>query len=776
MRILMRAVVVVMVVIMSACSTGAMYEDTAPGTIQATLEDGASGVDPAQNFEITFPKAINAATVTADSFFLAQAAGGVASLIKAAENLDTCSDPNATRVPATIEFLSEYQVRIVPLDALSSQASFVLCLTDAIYFADGNQRPATAISFATRDAEAPAVVTVVPAVNATDVAINTPVSVEFSEELAAENAVISLASADGEVDGSSSYDASISTISFAPSANLANGTLHTATVSADLADLAGNALGVAYTWSFTTVAAVQPDGGGEEVPVAAAPAAPANVQAVAGDAMVTITWNDVEGAVSYHLYWQARTAMGTWSDPIKIENVTSPYVHENLLNETPYRYNVSAENGGGESALSALSNVVSPAHELLGILDLDFNNVGFHLLPAQSRARAVAVQNDGKPIVAGSISNRMTLWRYRTDGALDTTFDSGKRGRFIDGVTQTNGHIVEGAHDLVIDPDGNVIVAGTSYDTDHYVATLWKYNVTTKSLDASFGTGGWMTLPGMMGSSSHATAILRADDGSFYVTGSSGPSIATEVFGVTWHVNSDGTLDATFHNNEGVAYYQTGWLNRGSFYDLALSGSVIYLVGQCFDIGSGGWPMCIEQISTDGEYQDLYLPGIANSYGFTIAVDGDGRLLVGGQSTDKNGTKMATVWRYLANGTLDTTFSAPDGYRVLSDGIAEGMVDDIKVLADGSILAVGRYDTAAAATAWRLTSSGGVDDTFNDDSGILTSLAGCLGTVPTVEEDDTGLPLMGMGLGWSTDNRFFMVGTCNVSANGDKRAMVIKAE
>lgn len=78
------------------------------------------------------------------------------------------------------------------------------------------------------------------------------------------------------------------------------------------------------------------------------PGIPKGVSAIPGDGTVTISWDDVTNADSYNLYWETIS-----SDPIKIENVTSPYVHEGLINAETYRYQLTAVNQEGESPLSS---------------------------------------------------------------------------------------------------------------------------------------------------------------------------------------------------------------------------------------------------------------------------------------------------------------------------------------------------------------------------------------------------------------------------------------
>ncbi|ETT64501.1 tail fiber protein [Paenibacillus sp. FSL H8-0457] len=92
-------------------------------------------------------------------------------------------------------------------------------------------------------------------------------------------------------------------------------------------------------WNFTT----------EAGPVAA-PLAPANLTATAGDGEVTLLWSTVTGATYYDIY--SGTESGVYgSSPIA--TVTgSTYSAGNLLNGTTYYFAVKAGNVGGSSAFS----------------------------------------------------------------------------------------------------------------------------------------------------------------------------------------------------------------------------------------------------------------------------------------------------------------------------------------------------------------------------------------------------------------------------------------
>ncbi|MBN2359971.1 MAG: choice-of-anchor J domain-containing protein [Deltaproteobacteria bacterium] len=79
--------------------------------------------------------------------------------------------------------------------------------------------------------------------------------------------------------------------------------------------------------------------------------APRNLIAMAGDGMVTLTWEPVERATSYTLYWS--TGPGVTRDTgTAIAGVLFPYDHGGRSNGTRYHYVVAARDAAGESAAS----------------------------------------------------------------------------------------------------------------------------------------------------------------------------------------------------------------------------------------------------------------------------------------------------------------------------------------------------------------------------------------------------------------------------------------
>ncbi len=162
-----------------------------------------------------------------------------------------------------------------------------------------------------------------------------------------------------------------------------------------------------------------------------------------------------------------------------------------------------------------------PTFNSTGIVTTDFNSGSFE------SAFSVAIQPDGKIVAAGFTSdlsdNDYAVARYETDGDLDSTFNS--TGKVITDFTDVD----DVAHAVAIQPDGKIVVAGFFSDDDLSIDdfSLARYN-TDGTLDTSgFNSSG--PLPGRaitdffgvnLDDSAHAVAIQP--DGKVVAVGESG--------------------------------------------------------------------------------------------------------------------------------------------------------------------------------------------------------------------------------------------------------------
>ena len=115
----------------------------------------------------------------------------------------------------------------------------------------------------------------------------------------------------------------------------------------------GLSSGLTYYYVVTAVNAYGESGKSAEVAVTldGSPPAPTGLSLTTRDRQVILSWDRVERAASYNLYWSLDPGVRI-DGGRRIENVTSPYSHTGLTNGSPYYYAVTAVNADGESSLS----------------------------------------------------------------------------------------------------------------------------------------------------------------------------------------------------------------------------------------------------------------------------------------------------------------------------------------------------------------------------------------------------------------------------------------
>ena len=136
--------------------------------------------------------------------------------------------------------------------------------------------------------------------------------------------------------------------------------------------------------------------------------------------------------------------------------------------------------------LRVLAAAVLAALAPLSILVATAPVVAAGPMPTPGRVKDVAIQSDGKVVVAfQTTSDRFTLLRLSLDGALDPTFGG-------DGIVET---VIEPTmssivHDIALQPDGRIIAAGhVIKDVHDSKFALVRYR-TDGSLDPTFSGDG----------------------------------------------------------------------------------------------------------------------------------------------------------------------------------------------------------------------------------------------------------------------------------------------
>jgi uncharacterized delta-60 repeat protein len=182
-----------------------------------------------------------------------------------------------------------------------------------------------------------------------------------------------------------------------------------------------------------------------------------------------------------------------------------------------------------------------------GTLDTAFNRSGKATADFSKLdyGRSVAVQSDGKIVVAGDAAHgdgrTFAVARFNADGTPDIIFN--KTGKVTTDLGSGNAE----ARGVAVQSDGKIVVAGfASMDRSEKFA-LVRYNP-DGTLDTSFGgTGKVLTLVGMSGS--NATAIGLQNDWKIVVSGNAINSSGRGRDFAIVRYNGDGSLDTTFNGS-----------------------------------------------------------------------------------------------------------------------------------------------------------------------------------------------------------------------------------
>lgn len=322
-----------------------------------------------------------------------------------------------------------------------------------------------------------------------------------------------------------------------------------------------------------------------------------------------------------------------------------------------------------------------------------------------AEAAAVAAQSDGKVVVGGVVARICALGeeecqnnyssfvtRLNSDGSHDTSFAPfiGDLGLAVEQIPQVK--------TVVPQPDGKVVVGYVGYG---YVRGIIRLNA-NGSRDTNFNTS--------IGSGLGVDSIVLQGDGKLLMGGSFNTVNGTDRNGLA-RLNSDGSLDNTFTPAAGVG---------GSPLALQPDGKVLVR----------GYA----RLNPDGSLDSSFNAGTgANGHVRTIALQSDGKVLVGGDFTAINGTNCNRVARLNANGSLDTGFQVIRG--------VESPVSSLVLQPDGQVLIGGAFTFINGTNRYgrdRLNPDGRVDgafvsSSFNPDLAFVIQAGDCWAGPPDFE-------------------------------------------
>ncbi|HRI58477.1 MAG TPA: T9SS type A sorting domain-containing protein [Saprospiraceae bacterium] len=161
-----------------------------------------------------------------------------------------------------------------------------------------------------------------------------------------------------------------------------------------------------------------------------------------------------------------------------------------------------------------------------GTLDSTFGMGGKAILPfgnVHSKIYAIALQSDGKIVAVGSINlagaQDLALARFNADGTADISF--GDQGKIIDPLSD----IENAAYAVAIQPDGKILVAGSGHAFSNYGNFALLRYCPGGYRDESFGTNGLADVP-PFGVGNTAYSMVLQPDSRIVVAGTAGGDLA----------------------------------------------------------------------------------------------------------------------------------------------------------------------------------------------------------------------------------------------------------
>jgi uncharacterized delta-60 repeat protein len=323
-----------------------------------------------------------------------------------------------------------------------------------------------------------------------------------------------------------------------------------------------------------------------------------------------------------------------------------------------------------------------------GSIDNTFNAGG----GAGASVFAIAIQPDGKVIIGGSFSSYNTTFinyivRVNPNGSVDNTFSIG---------TGPNNSV----RDILIQPDGKIIIAGlfTSYNGNpaNRIARL----NSDGSFDNTFNIG--------TGANNLVNTIAIEPNNKLVIAGNFTSYNGSSINRIA-RLNPDGSLDNTFNVGTGANAFIIKILLQPDGKVFAL-GDFITFNGQSRNRYA--------RLNNDGSIDESFLiTSGANTSVLSAVLQPDGKIVLGGLFALVNGTTANGVVRLNPNGSIDNSFNQTSG--------ANNFVEELAVQNDGKILVGGNfqvYNGVDVGYLTRVNNDGSIDSTFSGFSGVNAQL------------------------------------------------------
>ena len=347
--------------------------------------------------------------------------------------------------------------------------------------------------------------------------------------------------------------------------------------------------------------------------------------------------------------------------------------------------------------------------------------------PASSDVvNAVALQSDGRIVAAGSTTvsrdSDVAVTRYNTDGTLDPSFGTGGK------VTTSLGTPTDQAEAVAVQPDGKIVIAG--HAGSGYVLARYDPDGT---LDSAFGAGGEVGPFSGAANDLRALALQPDGDivAVGYSNSGLGPGAGSGISVLRF--NPNGTPDMSFGSGgvSYVLFAYNGQYSRDVGNALAVQpDGQIVVAGSDIAPGSSDQNFALIRLTPTGTLDSTFGTGgkLTTSFGSSaeeatgMALQADGKIVAAGYSF-LSGRNVVALARYNPDGTLDTTFGS-GGQRTTPIGAFSAKATATTVQADNKIVVAGfasngSDDDFALA---RYNPDGTLDSTFGTAGTTTTAI------------------------------------------------------
>lgn len=426
-----------------------------------------------------------------------------------------------------------------------------------------------------------------------------------------------------------------------------------------------------------------------------------------GGATVQVTTQNGT-AVAPGDYTAVSTSVSWIGADTSAKTVTIPIVSDSVRESAEsFLVNIVPAPGSGPEVVVVGSPVVVTIREP-GMADGSLAHDSFTV---PSSTRSLALQPEGQIVFTGEATRLADevlngLGRLEMDGSMDATFNQGS------GMSPVRGRVV------ARQADGKLIFGGNFTSLRDGPARRLARLFSSGSSDPSFQVGN--------GPNQEVRAIAIQADGRILIGGAFTAFNGTARRGLA-RLLADGSLDTSFLASPiaELAQMEVEALALQPDGKVLVAGSI--RTNGANDLFPGGFSSGVLRLHSNGTVDTSFDIGAgAHAEGdvnalarvYTLLLQPDGKVLVGGDFTGFRGVTARRVARLNANGTLDTGFQSAMG----ANG-PDNTVHSMALQADGRILLAGGFNTLAGVTRnvlARLLPGGAVDTAF--ETGIVGSV------------------------------------------------------